>query len=414
MQAARWRLAARFAGLVFVLLVAGGAAVYSYVRRALIGAFDTTHELAIQSVLESVSVRGATVLVDAREFHEEFEELRQSLGVTAVALWDAQGKELARAPAQHPSWGAAGPRRELLGDGPRAVVVRREPLGDGGRSGLLLVSRRAGDILAPLASLRRSLLLLVPLTALGALAVGWVMAGQSLRPVQRAFDQQRAFMADASHELRTPLAIIRAQAEVSVDAGDEGLRPALAVILRTVTRLGSLVDDLLFLSRADAEALRPQRQLFFLDDLVEEALEAFQTLARAKGSWFVLVVPRSSVEIHADPGQIHRLLAILLDNALRHGDPGLIRVIVERGERGGLLLVEDSGPGLPPGQHHQMFERFVRGERAISRGIEGHGLGLAVARSIALAHGGTIVLSLGDRGGTLVTVSLPGSMGSRS
>lgn len=407
MGAARWRLAARFAGLVLVLLVAGGVAVYSHVRHTLLDAFDSTHELAIRSALESVNVQGTTVLVDAREFHEEFEELRQTLGVTAVVLWDSQGHELARAPTQDPPWAAAGPGREVLGDGPRAVVVRREPLGDGGRSGLLLVSRRAGDMLAPLASLQRSLLFLVPLTALGALAVGWAMAGQSLRPVRRAFEQQRAFMADASHELRTPLAIIRSQAEVSVDAGDESLRPALAVILRTATRLGSLIDDLLFLSRADAEALRPQRRPFFLDDLVEETLEAFEPLARAKGSRFLLVVPRGDAEVHADPGQIHRLLAILLDNALRHGDPGPIRVTVERGERGVLLGVEDSGPGLPPGQQRRVLERFVRGERALSRGIEGHGLGLAIAQSIVLVHGGTITLGPGDLGGTLVTISLP-------
>lgn len=410
--AARWRLALRFTLVVAALLVGTGGLVYVYTRHVLLDAFDAAHDLALNSVLESVEPGGPRARVARREFEEEFDELNVSLGVVAAAVWAADGEPLAAVALDHTPLTAAGPARELHGEGRRAVVVRRRRFGDGAGGGVVAVSRRAGDVALELESLRRGLLLIVPLACLGALGVGWLMAGQSLRPVKRAFERQRAFMADTSHELRTPLAIIRAHADVHGDGDAPQMRAALAVVSRTAAQLSTVVDDLLFLARADAAALAPRRLPFALDELVEETALAFEPEAKAKGSRLVIAPCASSIEVKADPAQLQRLVALLVDNALRHADPGDVAIAVTRAGRFVELRIEDGGPGLPPELIPRVFERFVRGDGAARRsatpdGKEGLGLGLAIAESIVHAHDGSIHLQRGARGGVAAVVRLP-------
>ncbi|MBX3216509.1 MAG: HAMP domain-containing histidine kinase [Labilithrix sp.] len=408
-RSARWRLALRFTLGIAALLVGSGLGVHAYARHLLLGAFDSAHDLAIHSVLENVAVRGDDVHVDARGFAEEFEELNVALGVVAAVVWSADGRELARAGVDHEPIAASGPPREVRGDGGRMVVVRREPLGIGPARGVVAVSRRAGDIARDLESLQRALTLIVPFALLAALGFGWMMAGRSLAPVRRAFEQQRAFMADTSHELRTPLAVLRAHAEVHADGDPGQMRAALAVVSRSAAHLSVLVDDLFFLARADAAALSPRRLRFSMNELVEEAVLAFEPRAAARGSKLVLASPPDDVEVEADPAQIQRLVALLVDNAVRHADPGDVEVSLARAASQVVLRVEDGGPGIPPDLAPRVFDRFVRGVEPAGAKERGFGLGLAIAKSIVIAHGGSISLARGARGGVAAVVRIPRS-----
>ncbi|MBX3263009.1 MAG: HAMP domain-containing histidine kinase [Labilithrix sp.] len=406
-RSARWRLALRFTLGIAALLVASGVGVHAYARHLLLGAFDSAHDLAIHSVLENVSVRGDEVTVDPRGFDEEFEELNVALGVVAVVVWSADGRVLARAGVDHEPIAAAGPAREVRGGGDRMVVVRRERLGGGAERGVVAVSRRAGDIARDLESLQRALTLIVPFALLAASGFGWAMAGRSLAPVRRAFEQQRAFMADTSHELRTPLAIIRAHAEVQADGDPTQMRSALAIVSRSAAHLTALVDDLLFLARADAAALSPRRLRFSLDELVEETVLAFEPKAAARGSKLVLSSCPDDVELEADPAQIQRLVALLIDNALRHAHPCDVEISIDHAGKQVQLRVEDGGPGIRPELAPRVFDRFVRGDEVAGAKERGLGLGLAIAKSIVSAHAGSIRLAPGARGGVAAVVRLP-------
>jgi len=406
-RTARWRLALRFTLVVTVLFVTSGAVVYVYVRHMLLGAFDAAHDLAIHSVLENVEPAIPKPRVAHAPFATEFEELNLTLGVVAVKVWSADGEPLAEAAIDHAPLTADGPPRELRGAGNRAVVIRRQPFGVGPTGGSLAVSRRAGDVALDLESLQQGLMLIVPLAMLGALGVGWVMAGQSPRPRKRAFEQQRAFMADTSHELRTPLSVIRAHAEVHLDGEPPKMRAALSVVARTAAQLSAVVDDLMFLARADAAALSPRRIRFSLDELVEETVEAFEPEAKAKGSRLVLAPRSKDIELEADPAQLQRLVAILVDNAVRHAAPGEIDISMAHLGKQVELRIESGGPGIPPDLLPRVFDRFVRGDRARAAEDGGLGLGLAIAKSIVSAHAGTIRLQNGARGGVAAVVRIP-------
>lgn len=401
---ARTRLAFQFAALCAVLLVGAGGGVYLYVRHALHSAFDSAHDLAIRSVLENVRAGEAGLVVRDGEHLEEFEELKDTLGVAGASVWSTDGRPLARAGIDVTS---SGPPRELSGSGSSLVLIRREPIFVGGHAGVVVVARHAADLAGDLAAFRRGLLLVLPLALLGSLGAGWIMAGKSLRPVRTAFEQQRAFMADASHEIRTPLAIIRTHAEIPLEGEPDvaTLKASLDVIGRTAAQLGTLVGDLLHLARSDAIGLSLDRVTFDLEDLLEETVEAFGPIAAEKGSRLVLAAPEG-VEVHADASQLRRLVSILIDNALRHGVPAEIEIAVTRSGKCVGLRVSDAGPGIPDDLLPRVFDRFVRGDAArAARG--GYGLGLAIGRSIARAHGGSLELAPNARGGTTATAVLP-------
>jgi signal transduction histidine kinase len=406
-RAARWSFAVRLTLLVTLLVASGGAGLYTYVRQTLLGAFDEAHDMAISSLLEDVHTSGTSVAVEPRGFADEFGELK-NLGVVAAGVWAADGRELAHASINGLTLTKSGPAREVVGVGELTVVVRRQEIGAG--EGMIAVAR-AGGVERDLRSLRHGLFLLLPIALLGALGVGWVMAGQALRRVHAAFERQRAFMADASHELRTPLAVIRAHAEVQLEGGDEHTRlRSLEVVARTAAQMGTLVDDLLFLSRSDGSALTLHRARLALDGIVDEVVDAFTPIARKTGSRLELSVPEEDVEIDADPAQLKRLFGILVDNALRHGNPGTVEISVTRAGDSVRVSVEDPGPGISPSLLPRVFERFARGSSSSRSSTDGHGLGLAIARTIVSAHGGTISLERSALGGTAARVVLPTSL----
>ena len=225
-------------------------------------------------------------------------------------------------------------------------------------------------------------------------------------------ERMRQFMADASHELRTPLTSIRGYAELARmrrangTADVESDADTLNRIESEGTRMSRLVDDLLLLARTDRGAA-PQLEPVDTADLVSTAIEGVQAAfpqRRIEGA----VDPE--VPLYGDYDQLLRVVRNLVTNAAVHTAPGgPIRVSAYREGGDSVLRVDDSGPGLPPDEAAQVFERFWRADKARTRARGGSGLGMSIVRSIVEAHGGTVRFDSSVRSGSTVTVRLPSS-----
>jgi two-component system OmpR family sensor kinase len=222
-------------------------------------------------------------------------------------------------------------------------------------------------------------------------------------------DQLRQFVADASHELRTPLATIRAYAEygASPETGTVPTETADALERITVTadRMGALVADLLLLARLDAG--RPMaREAVDVTRLVLEAVA--DARAAAPGHRWRLDLPERAVTAAGDADRIHQVVANLLTNAHAHTPAGTtVTAAVRQDSLSVEVAIRDDGPGIPRAQLPGLFDRFSRGDTSRSRAHGSTGLGLAIAHSIAVAHGGSLTVVSADSDGTCFRLRLP-------
>jgi signal transduction histidine kinase len=211
--------------------------------------------------------------------------------------------------------------------------------------------------------------------------------------IQALVEAQRRQLAFASHELRSPLARLRVSLEMM--AGDPALKERAA---RDVAELDGLIDELLEASRLEAQ--RGLARVEDVDVLALAAEEAARAGAEAEGE---------AVLVRGDVRLLRRLVRNLLDNAQRHGGGGAVEARVDRLAGGGARLsVLDRGPGVPESERERVFEPFHRPPGAPETG-SGYGLGLALVRQIALAHGGDARCLARDGGGTVLEVDLPGA-----
>ena len=295
-----------------------------------------------------------------------------------------------------------------------------------------------------------TLLVLVPLGVVLSAAGGWLLARRALRPVDRmsqsalrisaedlsrrlerrgtqdeidrladtlnamlarlqaAFAEMQRFTADAAHELRTPLTALRGGIEIALRAerSPDEYRRVLASSIEEVDQLIRLAEDLLLLSRSTVGLSAP-RQPVDLEPLCLEALELGVRLAKGKG---VNVSMDATVPafVQGDAGALRRALLNLVDHAVKYTPAGGSVVIsLERAGQSVALIVEDSGIGIDPADARRIFEPFVRLDAGRSRDTGGSGLGLAIARSIVLAHGGTLEVQSRPGGGSRFTIDLP-------
>jgi two-component system, OmpR family, sensor kinase len=239
--------------------------------------------------------------------------------------------------------------------------------------------------------------------------LGHVEAALASRAASEA--RLRRFAADASHELRTPLAAIRGYAELAIrqrDAAD--LEHTLERVQAESARMSVLVDELLLLAQLDAGrplAGEPVDISRLIIDAVSDA-----RAAACEHRW-LLDLPAEPVTVRGDQHRLYQVLANLLRNAAKHTPAGTtVTTALTAGQEPGTVEVSvtDDGPGIPAGLRPALFERFVRGDSARSRGpaadAGGSGLGLSIASAVAAAHGGSIRVA-SRPGHTRFTVTLP-------
>jgi signal transduction histidine kinase len=213
--------------------------------------------------------------------------------------------------------------------------------------------------------------------------------------------RQRAFVADAAHELRSPLASMRTQLEVAQHLGEGG--ELAADLLADVKRLSTLVEDLLLLARAGSDTRHPP-----VHELIDVRALVVATAHRYAGARVpVSVADGSAVHAVVNPEELGRVLANLVDNAVRHA--GSAVVLAARAEGGrAVLTVVDDGPGIPAEERERVFERFARLDDARDRDAGGTGLGLAIVQELLRRSDATITLQDNPSGpGLAAIVRLP-------
>jgi len=219
------------------------------------------------------------------------------------------------------------------------------------------------------------------------------------------------FVATASHELRTPLTSLSGYLEMSLDPAEGPLSPTrenhLRIVQRNANRLAVLVDQLLFLARADSHPLELYRQPVDLGELVGEAAETARPAAQAKNI-ALRVEGDPLLGVLADRPQLVRVVDNLVANAVKFTpDGGTVRLAARRDGEAAILEVTDTGLGIPRAEQVDLFNRFFRGTNAIEKAIPGSGLGLAISQVIAEAHGSTIQVESTPGSGSTFRLSLP-------
>ena len=216
----------------------------------------------------------------------------------------------------------------------------------------------------------------------------------------------RQFLADASHELRTPLTSIRGYAELArmQKAAGESHDDNLARIESEGTRMSRLVEDLLTLARGD-RGKEPTLELIDVAELVDEAASGTRA-AFAERQVDTRLAP--GLHVVGDRDDLLRAVRNLLTNAAVHTDPArpILATSALDGDRV-VIQVIDGGPGLPPEEAAQVFERFWRADKARSRARGGSGLGMSIVAAIVAAHGGTVHFASSVEHGSTATITLP-------
>ncbi|BBB90400.1 MAG TPA: ATP-binding protein [Methylomusa anaerophila] len=238
------------------------------------------------------------------------------------------------------------------------------------------------------------------------------MADRAIIPIQNAWQQQKDFLSDASHELRTPLAIMQTNLDVVLDSPEDTIanqRKWLNNIQEETIQMTKLVNSLLFLARADSQQQKLEYHPFALNLAVAATAEAFQPLAAAQGiSLHIDTGPQ--VTVCGDETKFKQVIAILLDNAIRHTPVGgEISLHLSVSGTKTLLTVADSGEGIDPAYLDKIFDRFYQVDKSRSKG--GAGLGLAIAKWIIENHQGSIQVASTPGWGTTFTIQMPRRLG---
>ena len=325
-----------------------------------------------------------------RHLEEEFAALRTSQNELETLLNSMEDAVIAVGPDYRVQW-ANQSMDALVPQGTRLGAAMVETVRD---PDFLRAVRGASETHSVLTTRATSILpgrsfevTAAPLPAGGAVAVL-----RDLTETERVEKTRRDFIANVSHELRTPLTSIQGYAETLLDGSQENnhSREFLDIIRKNASRMSRLTEDLLTLARVESGEQRFDVQPVTPGELLHEAVESFEKLARASG--VELRVEDSAPEpVSADREAIHQVFSNLIDNALKYAAGGGQLVLGARpAERGVEFYVRDFGGGIPSEHLPRLFERFYRVDKARSRESGGTGLGLAIAKHIVLAHEGTI------------------------
>jgi signal transduction histidine kinase len=272
---------------------------------------------------------------------------------------------------------------------------------------VLQVGRQLSDQDRVLNQYLTGLLILGSIASLLLAFISWWLAGRSLSPAQKAWDQQQNFVSNASHELRTPLTLIRATAEIGLRAHvSQEQGQTLQDIVNETDYMNHLVDDLLLLSRLDAQRLQLAREIIPISNLIAETLRQMEKLAQEKN--ITLTMDTIKGNITGDPARVRQVLLILLDNALRFTPPGgTIHLSAKASGKFIEIVVADSGSGIPPEHLPHLFERFYQVRTNATNDSRSNGLGLSIAKALIEAQHGTIHIESAPGKGTRVHLLMP-------
>lgn len=223
--------------------------------------------------------------------------------------------------------------------------------------------------------------------------------------LKRMAEEQSFWNAAIAHELRTPLTILRGRLQGLAEGVFEPDTAQFYSLLNQVEGLTRLVEDLRVVGLGDNGYLEVHQQEAELGDAIEADALLFEPGLRAAG--FGLHLDLTMHPVMCDPARIRQALLALVDNLKRHATPGYVTVRLTRHEGVNCMSVADEGPGIDEAFAAHIFDPFQRGESSRSRSQGGSGLGLAVVRAIALAHGGTVTCRHQDNGGTLFELRWP-------
>lgn len=235
----------------------------------------------------------------------------------------------------------------------------------------------------------------------------WWLAGRSLSPAQKAWDQQQNFISNASHELRTPLTLLRATADFGLrQRPPEDQAKALKDILNESDYMNRLINDLLLLSRLDTHRLQLKREIIFLPELLTDTVQQMEKISQTMK--IALVVNSTQVQVWGDRARLRQVLLILLDNAMRFTPPGG-NLRLETCDLGKQIEIDvsDDGSGIPAEHLPHLFKRFYQVHTSEVDDSQNNGLGLSIAKGLIEAQHGTIHIESAVGKGTRVRLTLP-------
>ena len=215
------------------------------------------------------------------------------------------------------------------------------------------------------------------------------------------------FFSNITHDLKTPITAIKGASDIlAKKLRDEEYGPYIEILKRNVTRLSSMVRDLLDCARLESGELELNKEQLDLAEVVEDAVLMVQPLAWENQIEIEYDPLEEPYYVVADRGRIEQAVSNLLTNAIKFSDKGS-KVIVSLAYKGDqvVMSVEDFGPGIPQGEQDMVFKKFYR--RSREKKSDGLGLGLAIARGVVEAHGGKIWISQPDHQGVIMNISLP-------
>jgi signal transduction histidine kinase len=389
----RFRLAASYAIASLVILAIFAALVFVLLSRSLDhGATDQLQSEASGQV-ERIEEGGSLEPMGDIDV--------PSASAVQIAVYSYSGSVAIGEPKENnPSWLKPYPARvtdlEVAGERVRVVTLSAAV---GGRP---IAEVAAGRSLQPEEALIDRVRSLFTwggaLVLVASLVAGWWWAGRAMGPVERSYEAQAGFAADASHELRTPLAFIRAGVETLAE-GD----PALADdVLREVDYLSTLSQRLLQLARADRGRLELERSAMDLGKACRSAAHRCMTASATA----VTTDGDDGVIVAGDRVALEAALDAVLENVGRHGGCDAELSWWREGDHA-LVAVVDHGKGMSVDLHHRAFERFFRADPSRSRETGGAGLGLPLARALIEAQRGRMWLEPTEGGGVTAMMSLP-------
>lgn len=317
--------------------------------------------------------------------------------------------------------------QDVLEQAGEQLVGADEGFGSLSDLGLFYMKRQAGGVMylafADMGSASgwRALAATLAVVEVAALAVFLVISlffsRWALRPVARAWTQQRRFVADASHDLKTPLTVILANTSIALEHPERSVASQSQWLESTqheAEAMQGLVGDLLTLAKMDEEeaaaqsgAARPALEEVDLSDVIEGEVLQFESVAFERGVKLGSQV-EPGIKLRGNEQRLRRLAGTLIDNACKYvDDGGAVDVALSRAGKQAKLEVRNTGAPISPEDLPHVFDRFYRADKARTGGVGGHGLGLAIARAIAEEHGGALTASSTQAEGTAFTATLP-------